>query len=365
MKTTAWDKALGTSRRTTGIGSLPHHNADSALEFSLKMGIPFLPQIPIRNPWEFMIAQALEGLPGLQAERDGSCEIDQDLWDARAHEYRKKLESAFKRSEEDLTAFEAFEPSSATSSCWQPFLWELEERGHKLAKLQIAGPLTAQWALKTITRDALSPDLAAQIFRLVTARALAMCRRLKGVGIQPILYLDEPGLYALDLTKVTHTLALKELGLTIQALRKEDVWVGIHCCSNTHWGAVLALGIDFLSIDTELSLESLLEGATTPTHPIHAFVRGGGRLSLGVIPTGRGPQLHSINTKQLLAELLDTFGRTCGDQPKLIEQILTQALFTPACGLALHTVSDAELALEALTEIHDLATSSIPGARSH
>jgi hypothetical protein len=51
---------------TTGIGSLPHHNIDAALSFSFKTGIPFLPQIPIRNPWEYMIAQALENLPGLQ-----------------------------------------------------------------------------------------------------------------------------------------------------------------------------------------------------------------------------------------------------------------------------------------------------------
>ena len=27
---------------TTGIGSLPHHNVDAALEFSLRMDIPFL-----------------------------------------------------------------------------------------------------------------------------------------------------------------------------------------------------------------------------------------------------------------------------------------------------------------------------------
>ncbi len=53
---------------TTGIGSLPHHNIDAALAFSFQATIPFLPQIPIRNPWEYMIAQALEGVPGLEVE---------------------------------------------------------------------------------------------------------------------------------------------------------------------------------------------------------------------------------------------------------------------------------------------------------
>ena len=34
--------------------------SDAALAFSFSMDVPFLPQIPIRNPWEYMIAQALE-----------------------------------------------------------------------------------------------------------------------------------------------------------------------------------------------------------------------------------------------------------------------------------------------------------------
>src|SRR5690242_12697554 len=76
------------ARRTTGIGSLPHHNVDAALEHSFRMGVPFLPQIPIRNPWEFMIAQALEGLPGLQVEKDGSVSLDAAVWAGRARAFQ-------------------------------------------------------------------------------------------------------------------------------------------------------------------------------------------------------------------------------------------------------------------------------------
>lgn len=360
MTTTAWDKALGNSRRTTGIGSLPHHNADAALEFSFRMGVPFLPQIPIRNPWEYMIAQALEGLPGFQAERDGSCTMNSELWDARAGEFGRKLTNAFARSEKAPDAFEPFEPSSATASCWQPYLWELEERGRTLAKVQIAGPLTSQWALRE-RGDPLREELTTQIFQLVTARALAMCRRLQSAGIQPLLYLDEPGLYALNPAEVRHQLALRELSLVVQALRKENVLVGVHCCSNTHWPAVLGLGLDFISIDTELSLASLLQGSAQESHPLRTFLRGGGRLSLGVIPTGRGPLLHSIQVKEIFAKLMETFAAEWGQEPELARKVMNEALFTPACGLALHTVADAEHALEALTEFHDLCAVSVRG----
>src|SRR5215210_6594470 len=70
---------------TTAIGSLPHHNIDSALAFSFQASIPFLPQIPIRNPWEFMIAQALDGMPGLQVDEDGAVSLNYDIWNSRAH----------------------------------------------------------------------------------------------------------------------------------------------------------------------------------------------------------------------------------------------------------------------------------------
>lgn len=45
------DKKFSLTAQTTAIGSLPHHNVDAALAFSFQLGIPFLPQIPIRNSW--------------------------------------------------------------------------------------------------------------------------------------------------------------------------------------------------------------------------------------------------------------------------------------------------------------------------
>jgi len=350
--TTAASSAKATGAKTTGIGSLPHHNADAALDYSLRMGIPFLPQIPIRNPWEYMIAQALEGLPGLQADEDGSVTLNTDIWMSRAAVFSRRLEEAF-RSDERL---ESFEPAPSISSCWQPFVWELEERKIRLAKIQIAGPMTAQWALKlkdglghpvsTQSFEEKNPELTTQIFRLVLARALAMCKRLKRVGIQPLLYLDEPGLYGLSMQNPRHVLAMQELKLLVQALSKEGVQVGIHCCSNTDWKTVLSLPIHYLSLDVSLSLGSLLSQQA----PLKRFIEGGGRLSLGVIPTGRSPVLHSLDIKTLIDGLLSEFAAHWAAEPELIAKTLSEALYTPACGLALQSVSDAELILESLSQ---------------
>ncbi len=208
---------------TTGIGSLPHPNIDSALQFSFKTDIPFLPQIPIRNPWEYMIAQALEGVPGLQIEKDGAVLLDLDVWLGRSRAFQEKLDSAF--ASKDPDAFSAFEPSNAASSSWQPFLWELEEGKKQIAKIQLAGPVTSQWVLRL--KDGSSaekqPEIGDQIFRLVLARAIAMSRRLVQAGITPILFWDEPGLFAFQRQNPKHLLAVQQLKLVVQALQKEGV----------------------------------------------------------------------------------------------------------------------------------------------
>ena len=343
---------MTTANPTTGIGSLPHHNIDAALEHSFQMGLPFLPQIPIRNPWEFMIAQALEGMPGLQVERDGSATLNTDVWHSRTHEFTQRLNDAFEKSGKDSMAFSLFEPSPAVSSSWQPFLWEIEERGIARAKIQITGPMTAQWALRLKDGDSLEkyPDITTQIYRLVMARALAMSRRLQSIGAKPVLYLDEPGLYAFSAKDPKHVLALRELRLLIQTLQKNGVIVGLHCCSNTDWKSVLGLGLDILSLDASLSLETLL--SEDHRAQVESFLDRGGRLSLGVIPTGRASLVHSFRVPELFAQLLDTMGTPWHDQPERIRKTLSTALYTPACGLALHSPADAEWVLDSLQEFY-------------
>jgi hypothetical protein len=327
---------------------------DAALDYSFRLGLPFLPQIPIRNPWEFMIAQALEGLPGLQVERGGEVTLNLDVWHHRAHAFQKHLDQAFAGTAPG--SFEEFEPSAASSSCWQPFVWELGERATPRAKLQIAGPLTSQWALRL--QDG-SPadrhaDLARQIYHLVLARGIAMIRRLKAAGVEPLLYLDEPGLYAFSTGNPRHLLALQELKVVVQSLRKEGARIGLHCCSDTDWNAVLGLGLDYLSIDAGLSLRGLLQARYQPA--LARFLAEGGNLSLGVVPTTRLTS-HAPTAHSLLADVLEAFASSAawaGD-PAAVRGIFRGALFTPACGLALQPIADAELVLHILNEFAEAA----------
>lgn len=291
-------------RSTTGIGSLPHSHPNVALDYSFRMGIPFLPQLSMSNPSEDMRT------PGISL------------------------------------------------SSWGPFLDLLREHQSPLAKIQITGPITTRWSFRPLDQEP-PTQIDPAIFTQCLAQSLAMTGELQSINVQPLLYLDEPALYALSPENPLHLLAIQGLNSLIQSLKKEGVIVGLHCCSNPRWDLLLGpQGIhpDFLSIDTGLSLKSLL---SAPENLLEKYIRSGGRLSLGIIPTDRSRPMHSLKVTEIFTQLIKTFTEAWSHQPALIHKVLNDAIYTPACGLALHSVTDSELILALLNQFYDACTSNI------
>jgi hypothetical protein len=311
---------------TSGIGSLPHTQLELALQQALQLDIPAAPQLPQRDSAEYMVPQALEGLHGLRADAEGNAELDLGDWRRAAATLDARLDRALERDD----GVQRFLPSSATWQALRPFLWEVEQRKLRFAKVQLAGPFTLRWVLRTTRGEPLAaaPEgkaIERQIFRLVLARALALARRLRETGARPVIFLDEPGLYAFDRRDPQHLVSLQELRVVVLALRREGAVVGVHCCGNTEWGPLLGLGWDVVSIDARLSLEALLATGAA----FEKFQAAGGVLSLGVVPTDLSAP------DDLDAVLRDA-------RERLRPEALGRCLLTPACGLALRSVQDAE-----------------------
>ncbi len=323
---------------TTGIGSLPHSQLELALQMAFQVDIPYLPQLPAGNPSEFMIPGALDGLPGLRFDGEGLCSIDIDEWQRRREVFGASVESAL--SSGDL---EMFEPSPQACRAWKPFLWEIANRKLAFAKSQIAGPATVRWATKTSAGNPASdvPDLDQQIFRLLLAKCLAMAKAVRRVSATPIIYLDEPGLYALDRTNAQHLITLQEIKVLVMALQREGALVGLHCCGNTDWDLLLDTGVDLLSLDVRLSLDAVLEDRDA----LERFLASGAAFSLGIIPTNVAA---SFSVSELVdsveASLTATLGRSRA------REVILHSVLTPACGLAMRSVVAAEHTFEQLRD---------------
>lgn len=317
--------ALLSALCTTGIGSLPHSQLELALQQAFSVDLPFLPQLPATNAGELMLPAALESLPGLTFDESGECTVELAQWQRGARSLNARLERALTGQELSF-----FEPTALSCRAWRPFLWDVEEKRLPFAKAQLTGPMTLRFVLRLSDGKPLgtAPEVEAQVLKLVLARALAMARALRETGAHPVIFLDEPGLYAFDRKSPQHLLALQELRILLLALKKEGATVGIHCCSNTDWAALLGLDIDILSIDARLSLGSLLQQEKA----LGAFLSAGRRLALGLVPTNLAAQYA---VPELVEELHATLGARA-------EGVLRTALLSPACGLALRSVTDAE-----------------------
>jgi methionine synthase II (cobalamin-independent) len=267
-----------------------------------------------------MIPAALEGLPGLRVDAEGACTIDLDAWRRKRDPFNLEIEAGIRSQKLGL-----FAPSTPLL---RPFLEGIAN--HEFAKVQLAGPATVRWSAKLLTGEPASEavELDQQIFRLLIARALALVQAVRSTGSTPVLFLDEPGLYALRGSNPRHLVVLEELKLLITTLRSAGARVGLHCCSNTDWAAVLELAPDILSIDARLSLDALLE----ERKPWLNFIGNNGTLALGVIPTEPGAAYS-------LCELVDSIEASLRATTGLK---LDSLLLTPACGLGTRSVADAE-----------------------
>ena len=323
---------------TTGVGSLPHTQLEMALQMSLQVDIPYLPQLPAGAPAELMIAAALDGLPGLRFDADGITTLDMAEWERARDPFGLAIEAALQSD-----ALGPFEPSPQACRAFRPFLWEVENRKLALAKVQIAGPCTVRWVAKTSDGRPASdvPALDQQVFRLLLAKSMALVKAVRRAGATPLIYLDEPGLYALDRKDARHLVALQELKVLAMALRREGALVGLHCCSNTDWPALLDLGLDVLSIDVRLSLDAVLEDAAA----LKRFLASGATLSLGIVPT-------NLDATYAIPELVESveasLRATLGGSSFAV--VLSHVLLTPACGLAMRSVIDAERTFEELRQ---------------
>ncbi len=330
---------------TTGIGSLPHRSIDAALDQAFRVDLPFLPQLPQRDAREFMLAQALEGVPGVIHDEAGLVLLDLEQWKKGAAEYDQKLHRAFEK--DDLTPFL---PSATYLAALEPFLARVKKEGRKIAKVQIAGPLTVQWTLRTADGK-MPPSLAlTHVTRTILARSLALADAVKAAGAQPVVFIDEPGLYAFSRMQPNHIVMLQELRINLMALKKRGAKVGLHCCSDADWGAIMGLGLDVLAIDARLSLPSLLKAGEA----LVTFVSMGGRLALGVIPTDRGTSPMVPELLEEMSQRLSNLEQYFPTRASILEAILGRSLLTPACGLAFLAEDEASGVIDELSSFRDL-----------
>jgi hypothetical protein len=315
---------------TTIIGSMPQKTPEDAHRLLEKypLTIPAWPQLPKRSYKELMIPQFSEGFPGICVDEMNKrifLEQKDDLVDAMTSFYNAYIDK-------DL---EYFSMSSDFASGFYFFLDQLEKQNTTLPviKGQITGPFTFGLGItnkngKTVWFDPQYQDI---IIKGLTMKALWQDKKLKRYAKEVIIFCDEPILSALGTPAylgITDDDVISSLNEIIGELKKNNTIVGSHCCGNTDWGLLTRTYLDILAFDAYTYGEKV---ALYPKE-INQFLKRGGTLAWGLIPTLNPVKLHETTLDGIKAQfndLLKLFVQKGINKTLLLQRIM----ITPACGM--------------------------------
>jgi methionine synthase II (cobalamin-independent) len=307
----------------TGIGSLPHRDADAAAEFALStLELPAIPTLPKRSPAEGMIPQALVGLAGITVGQYGSIAFDAAAFDPEAPVITDLAHDAF--------------------AGWRAFLAAAAGRKAPV-KWQFVGPVTLGLAL---VRAGLETDVAFEVsVRAVRCRVRQLVDHVAATlpGCRQVVFIDEPTLD--DLMAVGFPIApdtAVDLVSAALAAIEPVVVTGLHVCATADIASLVAIGPDVLSVPVD---ERLVESAGY----LARFLGDGGTVAWGAISTEGPIPMSAERPWRRLSELWCELVQHGADPAQLRQQ----SIITPECGLGTHTPAVAERVYRLAAELSE------------
>lgn len=306
----------------TGIGSLPFRNPQEAVSFVAQMcpDVPFWPELPQRSLQEQSVEQILGAFADLLRPRPAG--YGYDIAPGQTGALLERLEQQPAQLEPDRSAgFFAFEQAYKTGLF-----------PHAVAiKGQVIGPLTLAWQIFTDGMPLIvQPVYRDAIAHYIIRQALWQIDRLARLGKPVLLFLDEPCLAlasAYGSTDINDGLVTL-LHDTVAALRRPGVLIGIHTCATLPGGGIPVADLcrswpDIISFDAYYGIEAFCADPLA-----QAFLRSGGKVAFGLIPTW--PALDQLDPNELFLRWLVA---TTDVLP--MADLARQTLITATCGLGL------------------------------
>ncbi|MBF0506371.1 MAG: hypothetical protein HQL09_06005 [Nitrospirae bacterium] len=312
---------------TTGIGSLPHRNAEDACELVLRtFDIPFWPQLPGISFRESMIAQYSEGMPYIKTDEKGG-----RIWVGR--DESDELERFY----ESYTDTSKISISEDYAVGLHTFLKKVKGRRFKVLKGHVTGPVTFTLGLKDQDGKLLFYD---EELREIAAMLLKAKMRwqidvLKQHADEVIIFIDEPIISALGSSSylgVDSGEAFRLLGDMVSAVHDAGGISGVHCCGRADWPLVMESGAQIINFDAYEYFDTL----AIYHGQLKNFLAGGGYLAWGIVPTSDA--IGAVDDVQLIELLRSHFEELFRHLPPGLVQ--ENILLTPSCGTALRSIEE-------------------------
>jgi len=330
----------------TGVGSLPHKDAQQALTLiaSTLPQTPFWPQLPKHSILESMNIQASPGLPFLRVdEPKGEIRFDATLDGAKELE---KVYNSYLAGEVDPYGI----PRRYAEGLFgmMQYLKRTPPLPLHFFKGQIVGPVTFGLAVQDGNgKDVIHNEVAFDgILKGLLLRGRWIIQRMRAVCPDVILFLDEPALsgYGSAFFSVDGKTISQRLNEAIEEFQTQGARVGVHCCGNTDWSLLLSTKADIVNFDAW----GFFDRFSLYPEAIKDFFSRGGVLAWGIVPT---LEFSGEETVEGLMEKLEGEFRQLAKKGISEETLRERCLLTPNCGMGLMSLEDSERAMSLLSEL--------------
>jgi len=325
----------------TGIGSLPHLNAEEACSFVLdNTDIPFWPQLPRLSFFELMIPQFSEGLPFLKVDEER-----QNIW--IEDDGSNSLNEFYERySDGIMTSI-----SERNSKGFYAFLKSIKGMHFDFLKGQTTGPLTFTLGLKDKKGRPIyfDEELREVSLLLLKSKIRWQINILREYANNVIVFIDEPILSALGTSSylgVDTEEVIRLLRETSDEIKQSNCISGIHCCAKADWQIVIESGVDIISFDAYEYAQTL----SIYPDEFNDFLKRGGYLAWGIVPT------TDAIIKESTESLKEHFNLSLERLSKYLPYslLIKQIIMTPSCGLGSRSIEDSTKVFRILRELKNL-----------
>jgi methionine synthase II (cobalamin-independent) len=335
---------------TTGIGSLPYSDAGKSVqEICNVFDIPFWPQLPKKSFKENMYVQFAEGLPELVIDEDKRrifVDTSKDLSEGLGRIYEAYLS-------EDYASFGI---SEGFAEGFYAFLDRAGGFTPYCVKGQITGPVS--FGLSVVDEKGRSiiynDTLKEGVIKLLEIKAAFQIEKLKKISDNMIIFIDEPYLtsFGSSFVNIGREEVILMLNSVIDKIHSSGALSAIHCCGNTDWSLLTDTEADIINFDAY----SYAEGLSLYPGKIAAFLKRGGYLAWGIVPTSEDARKETEKTM---------FSRLSSEIIKLEQKgvprslLLAHSLVTPSCGMGTLSEDLTDIIIKKLPKVSKLAKDAL------
>jgi hypothetical protein len=303
--------------------------------FENTLEIPSWIQFPKRNPYENMMIQFTEGLPGFVHEGG------YHFFSVESAGFIEEMVVFYQRylavtEEKELEALQSFGLSQQYAAGFAEFINQLPERIKSgktcMLKGQVTGPITL--GINFLDQDRrcsyYDEQLRDIIVKMTGLKAIWQIRQLSRFNLPVLIFIDEPSLLGfgkhLFLT-ISREDVIKDLNEVTAAIHNFGGLAGVHCEENTDWSLLMETDLDILDFDAYDHLQAI----TLYPDELCAFLDRGGGLGWGIVPT-LDRQAAATETVPSLVSRFEEGITQLVEKGFDRELLLRRALITPSCG---------------------------------